>query len=165
MYVKPNLSSEFNIVDEHLIRDLEPLGPWDAVMVADQLDHDASPARTDRVCTLLPQCRIRTIDDARASRLGIRFHRRDRSRSHPVAASSPRPVHHDEHQANAFDVVTGTPSADHTQTKSSIVFASQTEQRFFHADITPQRATAPCTFPIMSDRSSARQDAGLVVFA
>lgn len=49
LYVKSNLSGEFTVVNEHLVRDLKKLGLWDEVMVADLKYFDGSLARIDRV--------------------------------------------------------------------------------------------------------------------
>jgi len=49
LYVKSNLSGEFTIVNDHLVRDLKALGLWDEVMVADLKYFDGSLARIDRV--------------------------------------------------------------------------------------------------------------------
>jgi ribonucleoside-diphosphate reductase alpha chain len=49
LYVKSNLSGEFTVVNEHLVRDLKKLGMWDEVMIADLKYFDGSLARIDRV--------------------------------------------------------------------------------------------------------------------
>lgn len=49
LYVKSNLSGEFTMVNEHLVRDLKKLGLWDEVMVADLKYFDGSLSRIDRV--------------------------------------------------------------------------------------------------------------------
>lgn len=49
LYVKSNLSGEFTVVNEYLVRDLKQLGVWDEVMVADLKYFDGSLARIDRV--------------------------------------------------------------------------------------------------------------------
>ncbi|HEX5126271.1 MAG TPA: ribonucleoside-diphosphate reductase subunit alpha, partial [Rhodocyclaceae bacterium] len=49
LYVKSNLSGEFTIANESLVRDLKKLGLWDEVMVADLKYFDGSLARIDRV--------------------------------------------------------------------------------------------------------------------
>ena len=49
LYVKSNLSGEFTVVNDHLVRDLKKLGLWDEVMVADLKYFDGSLARIDRV--------------------------------------------------------------------------------------------------------------------
>jgi ribonucleoside-diphosphate reductase alpha chain len=49
LYVKSNLSGEFTVVNEALVRDLKALGLWDEVMVADLKYFDGSLARIDRV--------------------------------------------------------------------------------------------------------------------
>ena len=47
--VKSNLSGEFTIVNEYLVRDLKKLGLWDGVMVIDLKHFDGSLRRIDRV--------------------------------------------------------------------------------------------------------------------
>jgi ribonucleoside-diphosphate reductase alpha chain len=47
--VKSNLSGEFTIVNEYLVRDLKQLGLWDDVMVMDLKHFDGSLHRIDRV--------------------------------------------------------------------------------------------------------------------
>ncbi len=49
LYVKSNLSGEFTIVNDYLVRDLKKLGLWDEVMVADLKYFDGSLAKIDRV--------------------------------------------------------------------------------------------------------------------
>ena len=49
LYVKSNLSGEFTIVNDYLVRDLKERGLWDEVMVADLKFFDGSLARIDRV--------------------------------------------------------------------------------------------------------------------
>jgi len=49
LYVKSNLSGEFTVVNEYLVRDLKKLGLWDEVMVADLKYFDGSLARIDRI--------------------------------------------------------------------------------------------------------------------
>ena len=49
LYVKSNLSGEFTVVNEYLVRDLKELGLWDEVMVADLKYFDGSLARIDRI--------------------------------------------------------------------------------------------------------------------
>ncbi|PAS95792.1 MAG: ribonucleoside-diphosphate reductase subunit alpha [Candidatus Dactylopiibacterium carminicum] len=49
LYVKSNLSGEFTVVGEHLVRDLKALGLWDEVMIADLKYFDGSLARIDRI--------------------------------------------------------------------------------------------------------------------
>ena len=49
LYVKSNLSGEFTIVNESLVRDLKKLGLWDEVMAADLKYFDGSLARIDRI--------------------------------------------------------------------------------------------------------------------
>jgi ribonucleoside-diphosphate reductase alpha chain len=49
LFVKSNLSGEFTVVNEHLVRDLKKLGLWDELMVADIKHFDGSLARIDRI--------------------------------------------------------------------------------------------------------------------
>jgi ribonucleoside-diphosphate reductase alpha chain len=49
LYVKSNLSGEFTVVGQHLVRDLKALGLWDEVMIADLKYFDGSLARIDRI--------------------------------------------------------------------------------------------------------------------
>jgi ribonucleoside-diphosphate reductase alpha chain len=49
LYVKSNLSGEFTVVNESLVRDLKALGLWDEVMVADLKYFDGSVQAIDRV--------------------------------------------------------------------------------------------------------------------
>ncbi|MGZ8982184.1 MAG: ribonucleoside-diphosphate reductase subunit alpha, partial [Burkholderiaceae bacterium] len=49
LFVKSNLSGEFTVVNEHLVRDLKRLGLWDEVMVADLKYFDGSLAKIDRI--------------------------------------------------------------------------------------------------------------------
>ena len=49
LYVKSNLSGEFTIVNQNLVRDLKKLGLWDEVMVADLKYFDGSLSRIDRI--------------------------------------------------------------------------------------------------------------------
>jgi ribonucleoside-diphosphate reductase alpha chain len=53
--VKSNLSGEFTIVNEYLVRDLKKLGLWDDVMVMDLKHFDGSLRRIDRVPDELKQ--------------------------------------------------------------------------------------------------------------
>ncbi len=48
LFVKSNLSGEFTVVNEYLVRDLKRLGLWDNVMVADLKYFDGSLGRIDR---------------------------------------------------------------------------------------------------------------------
>ncbi len=48
LFVKSNLSGEFTVVNEYLVRDLKRLGMWDEVMVADLKYFDGSLAKIDR---------------------------------------------------------------------------------------------------------------------
>jgi ribonucleoside-diphosphate reductase alpha chain len=49
LYVKSNLSGEFTVVNEYLVRDLKRLGLWDEVMIADLKYFDGNLAKIDRV--------------------------------------------------------------------------------------------------------------------
>lgn len=49
LYVKSNLSGEFTVVNDYLVRDLKAHGLWDEVMVADLKYFDGSLARIDRI--------------------------------------------------------------------------------------------------------------------
>ena len=49
VFVKSNLSGEFTVVNEYLVRDLKRLGLWDSVMIADLKYFDGSLAKIDRV--------------------------------------------------------------------------------------------------------------------
>ncbi len=49
LYVKSNLSGEFTVVNDYLVRDLKRLGLWDEVMVADLKYFDGTLARIDRI--------------------------------------------------------------------------------------------------------------------
>lgn len=53
--VKSNLSGEFTVVNEYLVRDLKKLGLWDSVMVMDLKHYDGSLRRIDRVPEELKQ--------------------------------------------------------------------------------------------------------------
>jgi ribonucleoside-diphosphate reductase alpha chain len=53
--VKSNLSGEFTVVNEYLVRDLKRLGLWDNVMVSDLKHFDGSLRRIDRVPEELKQ--------------------------------------------------------------------------------------------------------------
>ena len=55
LYVKSNLSGEFTVVNEYLVRDLKKLGLWDSVMVSDLKHFDGSLRRIDRVPEELKQ--------------------------------------------------------------------------------------------------------------
>jgi ribonucleoside-diphosphate reductase alpha chain len=49
LYVKSNLSGEFTVVNDYLVRDLKERGLWDEVMVADLKFFDGSLSRIDRI--------------------------------------------------------------------------------------------------------------------
>ena len=48
LYVKSNLSGEFTVVNEYLVRDLKKLALWDEVMISDLKYFDGNLARIDR---------------------------------------------------------------------------------------------------------------------
>ncbi|HUP96881.1 MAG TPA: ribonucleoside-diphosphate reductase subunit alpha [Usitatibacter sp.] len=49
LFVKSNLSGEFTVVNEYLVRDLKKMGLWDNVMVNDLKHFDGSIGKIDRV--------------------------------------------------------------------------------------------------------------------
>ena len=49
LYVKSNLSGEFTMANEHLVKDLKRLGLWDEVMISDLKYFDGSLSRIDRI--------------------------------------------------------------------------------------------------------------------
>lgn len=49
LYVKSNLSGEFTVVNDYLVRDLKARGMWDEVMIADLKYFDGTLSRIDRV--------------------------------------------------------------------------------------------------------------------
>ena len=49
LFVKSNLSGEFTVVNEYLVRDLKKLDLWDAVMVNDLKHFDGSIGKIDRI--------------------------------------------------------------------------------------------------------------------
>jgi len=49
LFVKSNLSGEFTVVNEYLVRDLKRLGLWDNVMISDLKYFDGAIGRIDRV--------------------------------------------------------------------------------------------------------------------
>ncbi|MDE3207548.1 MAG: ribonucleoside-diphosphate reductase subunit alpha, partial [Pseudomonadota bacterium] len=49
LYVKSNLSGEFTVINEYLVRDLKAEGIWDEVMISDMKYFDGSLARIDRI--------------------------------------------------------------------------------------------------------------------
>ena len=49
LYVKSNLSGEFTVVNEYLVRDLKSRGMWDEVMVSDLKYFDGTLSRIDRI--------------------------------------------------------------------------------------------------------------------
>jgi ribonucleoside-diphosphate reductase alpha chain len=53
LYVKSNLSGEFTVVNQSLVRDLKKLGLWDEVMVADLKYFDGSLSKIDRIPSAL----------------------------------------------------------------------------------------------------------------
>jgi ribonucleoside-diphosphate reductase alpha chain len=55
LYVKSNLSGEFTVVNDYLVRDLKEAGIWDEVMVADLKYFDGSVTKIDRIPARLRQ--------------------------------------------------------------------------------------------------------------
>ena len=49
LFVKSNLSGEFTVVNEYLVRDLKKMNLWDAVMVNDLKHFDGSVGKIDRI--------------------------------------------------------------------------------------------------------------------
>jgi ribonucleoside-diphosphate reductase alpha chain len=49
LFVKSNLSGEFTVVNEYLVRDLKKMGLWDSVMVNDLKHFDGSIGKIDRI--------------------------------------------------------------------------------------------------------------------
>jgi ribonucleoside-diphosphate reductase alpha chain len=49
IFVKSNLSGEFTVMNEYLVRDLKQLGLWDEVMISDLKYFDGSLAKIDRI--------------------------------------------------------------------------------------------------------------------
>ena len=49
LYVKSNLSGEFTVVNEYLVRELKKLNLWDEVMIADLKYFDGSLSKIDRI--------------------------------------------------------------------------------------------------------------------
>jgi ribonucleoside-diphosphate reductase alpha chain len=49
LFVKSNLSGEFTVVNDYLVRDLKKLGLWDPVMVNDLKHFDGSVGKIDRI--------------------------------------------------------------------------------------------------------------------
>jgi len=49
LYVKSNLSGEFTVINEYLVKDLKTAGIWDEVMISDMKYFDGSLARIDRI--------------------------------------------------------------------------------------------------------------------
>jgi ribonucleoside-diphosphate reductase alpha chain len=49
LYVKSNLSGEFTVVNDYLVRDLKTRGLWDEVMIADIKYFDGSLGKIDRI--------------------------------------------------------------------------------------------------------------------
>ncbi|MBZ0106268.1 MAG: ribonucleoside-diphosphate reductase subunit alpha [Sulfuricella denitrificans] len=55
IYVKSNLSGEFTVANQYLVRDLKQLGMWDEVMIGDLKYFDGSLSKIDRVPAELRQ--------------------------------------------------------------------------------------------------------------
>src|SRR5690242_13751715 len=49
LFVKSNLSGEFTVVNEFMVRELKKMGLWDAVMVNDLKHFDGSIGKIDRI--------------------------------------------------------------------------------------------------------------------
>ena len=49
LFVKSNLSGEFTVVNDYLVRDLKARGLWDEVMIADLKYFDGSLSKIDRI--------------------------------------------------------------------------------------------------------------------
>ncbi len=49
LYVKSNMSGDFTVINEHLVRDLKALDLWDSVMISDLKIHDGSVGPIRRV--------------------------------------------------------------------------------------------------------------------
>jgi len=49
LFVKSNLSGEFTVINDYLVRDLKKLGLWDEVMISDLKYFDGSVAKIDRI--------------------------------------------------------------------------------------------------------------------
>jgi ribonucleoside-diphosphate reductase alpha chain len=49
LFVKSNLSGEFTVVNEYLVRDLKDRGLWDEVMIADLKYFDGTLSKIDRI--------------------------------------------------------------------------------------------------------------------
>lgn len=62
LFVKSNLSGEFTVVNEYLVRDLKKLGLWDELMINDLKYFDGSVQQIDRVPDLL-KLRYKTAFD------------------------------------------------------------------------------------------------------
>jgi ribonucleoside-diphosphate reductase alpha chain len=55
IYVKSNMSGEFTVANQYLVRDLKQLGMWDEVMIGDLKYFDGSLSKIDRVPAELRQ--------------------------------------------------------------------------------------------------------------
>ncbi|MBU6436281.1 MAG: ribonucleoside-diphosphate reductase subunit alpha, partial [Betaproteobacteria bacterium] len=55
LFVKSNLSGEFTVINQYLVRDLKAAGLWDDVMVMDLKHYDGSLQKIDRVPELMRQ--------------------------------------------------------------------------------------------------------------
>jgi ribonucleoside-diphosphate reductase alpha chain len=49
LFVKSNLSGEFTVINDHLVKDLKGLGLWDEVMISDLKYFDGSLSKIDRI--------------------------------------------------------------------------------------------------------------------
>ena len=92
LYVKSNLSGEFTVVNEFLVRDLKKLNLWDEVMIADLKYFDGSLAKIDRTPA---DCAASTPRRSRSSRVARRGAARrqkwvDQSQSLNIYMAAPR---------------------------------------------------------------------------
>ena len=55
LYVKSNMSGDFTVINEHLVRDLKAMDLWDSVMISDLKIHDGSVGAIRRVPVALKQ--------------------------------------------------------------------------------------------------------------
>ena len=55
LYVKSNMSGDFTVINEHLVRDLKANDLWDAVMISDLKIHDGSVGPIRRIPVALKQ--------------------------------------------------------------------------------------------------------------
>jgi len=84
LFVKSNLSGEFTVVNDYLVRDLKQRGLWDEVMIADVKYFDGNLARIDG-CR--PTCAGCMPPPSRSSRSGWSSRRRAAEVDRPVAVA------------------------------------------------------------------------------